>query len=457
MPSPEERPSQRPAYGPVRLTRLDPQAVREMKMLIRRATLFSREVIGFEHGYPIAQLAEAIGDRIVSGEAPDGLEIDDLCQGRTASGRIRDGFGEEMRDLVDLAVRTLFFFGRRYALYGHITSIPVSVGRDSQAIGVDSHPGVGPRAHILIGALGSADRILISQGRWLLTGTRDDHSSPRADPERIARFSLELGDRLPGSIEEHLARQFEAEDRTERVVEAAAEKNHSAFGNAWLDPSKVSAYGFPKCLIIDSILHAPPSKRGQTSGGELYPGNSEAVVEAILSAKRYGIVRCELPDTEVPLTSLEDDLLPALEECYRERRKPLPTHLEDQIVNWNRAHELQVGQNLRLVRYWWFEEAGILLRSIQLTGVDEGEILSVSLWRIVGLDHANLRAAVVLTERAEQSLARICLTRYRHETEIGLMKPWKAPYREGLLVASLLPNAAGVTAHREMELRQERF
>ena len=97
----------------------------------------------------------------------------------------------------------------------------------------------------------------------------------------------------------------------------------------------------------------------------------------------------------------------------------------------------------------------MLLRSIQLTGIEEGEILGVDLWKVVSLRERNLRAAVALTERAQQDLARNCLTRYRYETEIGRMKAWKALYREGLLSASLLPNAAGVSAHRRMEWRQQ--
>ena len=75
----------------------------------------------------------------------------------------------------------------------------------------------------------------------------------------------------------------------------------------------------------------------------------------------------------------------------------------------------------------------MLLRSIQLTGIEEGEILGVDLWKVVSLRERNLRAAVALTERAQQDLARNCLTRYRYETEIGRMKAWKALYREGLL------------------------
>ena len=116
---------------------------------------------------------------------------------------------------------------------------------------------------------------------------------------------------------------------------------------------------------------------------------------------------------------------------------------------------MQVGENLRLVRYFWFPESEYLLRSIQISGVDGGEYLRANLWRTVGFARKNLRAAVVLVERAEANLTRSCPSRYQSETQIGKIRSWKATHRQGLLLTSLLANAAGVIAHREMELRAD--
>jgi hypothetical protein len=455
VPSEKGRPSWRPIYGPVLLQRLDPAGVQEMKLLISRGAHFSWEILQYEHGLPISRLAEAIGERIVGGEAARGLEIDDLCQGRFGAGHIREGFGESMGDFIDLSVRAILALSDRNTIYGHITSLPMRVGRDSNALGIDRNPGVGPIAIAMFGALGSSDRLLPHRSRWLLTGTHDDHSSPRADPERIARFTGELGFTLPGPLWEHLARQFAAEDRVENLVVEAINNGHSAFDLYWIAPEKFGRYGFPKCVIVDSIASGAPTKKGGDRARDLYPGDMEDVVETLLSARRYGIVRCELPQPKVPREQVEDELLPALEEQYREAPRSLPSDVLEDVARWKRANELQVGENIHLVRYFWFERANVLLRSIQLTGAEEGEILGVDLWRIVSLRERNLRAAVALTERAQQDLARHCLTRYRYETEIGRMKAWKAPYREGLLSASLLPNAAGVSAHRRMEWRHQ--
>jgi hypothetical protein len=455
MATPQDRPSQVSAHGPVSITRLDATGTRQMMRMIHEAAVFAGEVLEFPYAHQIAQLAAAIAERVQAGAAVEGLEIEDLCRGRTSAGHIRDGFGEPLRDFIDLAVRVLLLRGGRNALHGHITSLPVKVGREANGLGIDRNPGAGPRAHVLLGNVGGIDRLLPSQAQWFLTGTPDDRTSPRVDPARVVRASKELGVPIPGSAAEHLKRHFAAEDRTKAELLAAAEVRPAAFEASWVDREKLLNHGFPVCTIIDTLSFGAPTRRNQASGGEIYPGDSSQIIEVMETAGRYGIARSELPLPELSYLQLRDEILPALEIVYQERRQPLPPELHDEVVSWNRAHEMQVGENLRLVRYFWFPESGYLLRSIQISGVDGGEYLRANLWRTVGFGRKNLRAAVVLVERAEANLSRSCPNRYQNETQIGKIRAWKAPHRQGLLLTSLLANAAGVIAHRDMELRAD--
>lgn len=441
-------------FGPVRLSDLDSQGQRDMRALIAVGTQFAAEIVGFDKGEPVARLGEAIGERLADGTACEGLEIDDLCEKRTSSGRVRESLVEPVRDVIDIAVRAILARSRRAAIHEWVASQSVQAGTESNAIGVDRHPNVGTRAHVLLDALGTSDRQLVVQGEWLKTGTRDDHACMRADRERIARWEQELGGVIPGPFHEHLGKLFEREDQAEASVRAASEEKKQVFVKHQIDPNRFLDNYFPDCLIIGSIPHGPPAKRGAASGGVLAPGDDEDTVVTVEDGGRYGVARCGLGKSKVDLGSLDDALIPELTERFSEIPEPVAQSRLDRIASWSVARDLRIVEDLGLVRYWWFKKARRLLRSRQVSDPDGAEMLEVHLWRAIRLDDKLLHAAIALIERAHQPWTYSCIARFCREAQPGLAQTWKAVPREGLLRASLIPNAAGVCAYRMMEDRR---
>jgi hypothetical protein len=145
--------------------------------------------------------------------------------------------------------------------------------------------------------------------------------------------------------------------------------------------------------------------------------------------------------------------LPELCERLGEKAQLIPPVLLEKVASWDVANELGVGVDIRLVKYWHFPGAGYLLRAKQVSSHGGGQIVDIDFWRMIRLDRALLKETIALVERAQQPWPSTCADRYREESEPGLVRASKAPQREGLLKASLLANAGGVSAHRDMERR----
>ena len=447
----------RRAYGPVKLTDLDPPSQRYMEHLARISVRFAAQIVRYEHGEKISRLSEAIGARLVEGKAVEGLQIKDLSEGRTATGRVREAFVEPLADVVDLAVRLMLLLSGKSAIHEWIACLPVKAGRDNNAIGVDRNAYATTMAHVLVCAVGASDRQLLNQAWWLLTGTRDDRSSARADRQRIAEFERELKYKLPGTFKEHLGRHFEAEDRARSTVIREAEKGNIAFGSLNLDPSRFIKRCLPRCVILGSIPHGPPTKRGDSSAGVHLPGDDDEIVDAVEAARRYGVALCGLDEPKVEFHDLERTLIPDLEERLGERLVPIDPERLVEVAHWDKAVELGIEESIPMVRYWRGEKSARLLRAKQVSDPDGGEAHDVHVWRSIGLDGPQLRAAVALIERAHQDWSFSCIARFARETQPGLAKTWTASARIGLLRASLIPNAAGACAHRRMERRRLGF
>lgn len=435
---------------PVRLDLLDKEAQVEMNSLIHRATVFGAGIAGLEKSEPLVRLAEAIGACAVDKTAREGLEIEALCKGKTASGRVRRSLEEPLRDAIDLAVRAMLAIAGRPALHEWYASLAVEVGGESNAIGIDKNPNVRAGGHVLLGAVGASDRQLLTQAEWLKAGTRDDHTSPRADRRRIEEFESELGAPIPGPIHEHLDANFEAEDRSRRIAELAAEKRGPIFAQCGIDPGKYLAHYFPRCVILGSLPYGAPTKRGTASAGRLLPGDDDAIAAVVEAHDRYGVAHCTLDEPEVPLENLDDSVLPRLAQRFGEVPQAVDQSLLDAVGAWGVSDELRITENLQLVRYWYLPKAERLLRVMQVSGPDGSEMLELHLWRMIRL---RLRAAIALIERAHQPWTFTCIGRFGREFAPGRAQTWKAFTREGFLRAYLIPNAAGVCAFRNMERR----
>lgn len=439
-----------PIFGRVRLSRLDRDARVEMLRAIDGPAMAASNVVGFSHGAPMARLVESLAQQTVDGRAARGVEISSL----TSSGHIRDGFTDEFGEVVDLAVRSLLpMYGQR-AIHEYVTSIPVLVGKEMNGIGADQNSNARRVAHVLLAGVGGKDRTLFHQARFLLAGTSGDHSSPRADHEKIELWSSELGrERLAGPIHELLQEIFDSETAARNCVERAVELGKDPFGFLPIGPEEFVDVCCPRCMILDRLPFAPPEKRAQASGDEVFPGDDEAIVEVVEAAGRYGIARCETKEPKVDLDMLEDELLPEFCDRLGDKAEPVPPGLVEKVTSWDVANDLGVGVDIRLVKYWHFPEAGYLLRAKQVSSPDGGQIVDIDIWRMIRLDRKLLRETIALVERAHQCWPSACADRYREESEPGLVRASKAPQREGLLTASLLANAPGVSAHRDMERR----
>jgi hypothetical protein len=443
-----------PILGLVNLNELDAEGQRHMDSLILAGVQFGAGIAGFEKLDPVARLSEAIGKRLVDGTASERLAVDDLCMGRTGTGRVRDAFVEPLRDVADLATRAILARSGRTAIHEWIASLSVRAGGESHAIGVDREPNVGTRAHVLLGAIGASDRQLVCQAEWLKTGTRDDHSCERADPARIAEFAAQLDHPVPGPLHEHLRRTFEAEDRARNRVERAAEEGSPWFARCEIDPERFLKNCFPTCLILGDVPYGPPMKRGEDCAAVLRPGDEGEVAEVVREAGRHAVARCDLGRSRIPLRALDDILLDELGDRFGERPQPVEQAWLDSVATWPVAAELGVADTVPLVRYWQLEESSVLLRSMQVSGPDGGEVLDVSLFRLINLEGPLLRAAITLIERAHLPWPFSCIARFGRELEPGLAQTRKPVPREGLLRTSLIPNAAGVCAHRGMQQRR---
>lgn len=447
-----------PVYGTVRLSRLDEDAWKQAQDLLARSIKFAAEVTGNGDGFQIGRLAEAIAAEMVAELAPKGLALEKLCESKQLSdGRIREFFGEELRGLIDVAVRALLPLTNRTAIHQYLRTEPVRVGKESHAIGIDHEKGAPHIAYILVCSLGCCDRNLINQADWLLTDTHDDRTSARADWARIKGFEAELGYVLPGSLEQHLEGMFDAEARAQQRVAQAANARHSAFYRAGIDPQRFERFCFPKCVILDRMpLGRPRVGPTRAFSREVFPGDEPSVIEAVEAAGKYGIARCQLQEPEVnaEYSALEDTLLPALSERLGEAPEPIAPRRLNAVAEWSLANLLGVGANIRQVRIWRFPKSECLLRAMQASD-DGGEFIDADLWRTIRLSEEEaLRAAFALVERAQQVWPISCISRYRKECEPGMVMASSARARTGLLRSSLLASAAGASAHREMEIRR---
>ena len=451
------QPNGNPVYGTVKLSKLDLTGERELQDLIRTAVDFGAEVTEYGDAFPIAQLATAIAEEMVLETASKGVAIDKLCEGRTGEGHIREYFGEPLRDVVDIAVRALLPLTKRTAIHEYLRADPVRVGNESHAMGIDHEKGAPHLANLLVCSLGCCDRNLINQAVWLLSGTHDDRTSQRANWSRIEVFEEELGRPLPGSVDEHLEMLFAAEARAKEKVSYAAKRGHPAFQKAEIDAIKFERFCFPKCVILDRLPFGPARPRpAEDFTQELFPGDDENVIATVERAGKYGVARCKLeePEIKVGYAALEDVLLPALAERLGEPPEAISPRRLSEVAKWNLANLLGVGANIRQVRIWRFPRSGRLLRAMQVSD-QRGEFLDADLWRTIRLsDEDSLRAAFALIERAQQVWPRSCIRRYREEFQPGLVKASSATSRTGLLYSSLIANGAGVSAHREMEIRE---
>jgi hypothetical protein len=444
-----------PVRRPVRLDQLDAEARKQAWTLLLTATRFAASITGYDHPDRGATLANEIGQRMIHGTAKEGLEIQDLCDGRTSEGHVREVFEGDVEVTIDIAVRAVQALLAKPPIHEELFSVVRRTGRDSSAIASDKNPNVARVAPLIGIALGGSDRHLPDVAIPFTTGTRDDHSSSRADPMRIAAFSQELGARLPGRPHEHVLRLLEIEARARKVVVRAAESRPELFAKVGLDPQRFVKSYFPRCLVANPLPYAAPKAQGDSAGDWHHPGDDDDLARVLVEAHKHAVLRCELdePQTQLPLDG-RDDAIDALAERFGER--PIDIS-QDELATVQRkqaAVDLGITWDWKSVRYWWFRESERLVRGVEVVDPrTQAELVELELWRTVQLTD-QLEAAVILVEHMQGGWPARCLHRYFAACEPGLMKPHKTRYRSGLLLLSFLANAALVAAERAMHTRR---
>src|SRR6478672_131311 len=404
-------------YGPIRLDNLDPEAQRQMYKLTRSTTEFGALVADLEKGHHIASLAEGIAKELIEGTAREGLVMKKVCEGRTGISRIGDRMvPSPLRIAVDIGVRSLLLRFGFEAIHEHVTSIPVKPGKDSHGFGIDQLPRMSRMGHLLLSAVGSDDRSLLTMACWLPTGTEDDHTSARANPQRIAGWREELEREVAGSLRENLAELFEVQKQARMAALKAAAHGAEAFAAIGLDPREFLRSCFPRCLILDILAYGPPEKQLASSAAVIHPGDDDQIIAVVERAGRHGIARCEVEE-KLEIDDVEASLLPELRERFGEEPEPVAQSVLDSVADWETAYNLGIGPGVRAIRYWHFKRSGYLFRAEQVSGRQA----AVNLWRMVKLDNTLLREAVSLVERAQQPWPESCIERFVEECAPGLM------------------------------------
>ena len=403
---------------PVFLEEVDSRVAKDT---IRDVVPFAADVVGGVDAYTYRMIAERVTDHLVEGRARTGLTLSDVARcARVGYGHLVERLGPDWQKVSDLGVRTVFARSHRHALYEEILSLPVEVRPRHNGLGTD-RDGRGPKAlHFVLAALAAADRHCPTFARALTTGTRDDRTSDRADCSRITEWSQKLGYLLPGSLADHVELILAQEREVLRAVAEAAAGSPEAFGT--VSPARLGCV-FPVWLLIAQLPYGPPRSRARSSADFCHAGRDEAIVEAVVAARRYGVLSCGAP---------QDDELRALEREFH----PL------QVGRLPNTYELGITR-LPKLRYRWSPKRRQLAREVVGRGAQ------VELWRLVGIDDRRLLEAVSLIERhVQNTLPPDCLERWARDCGPGLLKarhPWKCG---GFIDLMNLANAALVDAAR---------
>ncbi len=360
--------------------------------------------------YRYQQLATVILGELLNGQiAEGGLRVGDTAQkARMSKAGVPAHFGSSWRQFTDVLVRSICVNARRHALYEEFYSLPVAVRRDDNSLGTDRRPRVGNSLHLLIWAVASKDLHCPTLAQPLTTGTRDDRTSVRRDTKRISRHAQELKmTRLPATLAENVKSLLAS------GYPVSKDLQRERIGK-----------GFSPYLIIGELPCGPPSKKHLESHATLLPGCDHAVVNAVYTHRRQGILYGGTPSAQ------RDDTENAFS-------------IDSSFVRWAPdqwpQHELLNINRPFGVEYLWSAEHEVLARRA-------GTL--TEFWRLVNL-HEDLPAAAAIIERhAQHEWPANCMTRWATQANIGRLGAHHALTRQGYLDLLGAANAAAVAAER---------
>jgi hypothetical protein len=366
------------------------------------------------------KLAEAAVAAVCRGEARAGLKLGRLlAAARVGNGHAREAhFTSELTELADLAVRSTAVEAVRAVRYEHMYVKWARVGRDRNSLGTDRVKNVTAGLRFAGIAASCDDRHLPTVEIPFTTGTRHDHSSPRADLGEIERLTAQLGRRPAGTVAEHFKELLDVQRAARARVHAALERG------GWA--SMLARFGFSDLAVL-TLMPCGPAEARQQEGGEIRPpGIDRSLVRVLEMAGRRGVAQM---GSRRPPT---DGLSPAhlLAEGFE------PRYFERSPTDDTLANDIEWG-----VTWYWKAPARCLLR----VQVGEGTV-RVDEWHVFGLDD-DLETAVALVRRHEQKWTMGCIERYMRDTAPGLIEV--SSYRSDVAVRDFLRIGNAATVHAD--------
>ncbi|MEA2192540.1 MAG: Bacterial regulatory protein luxR family [Solirubrobacteraceae bacterium] len=399
-----------PRFGSVlQEVKLEPELAESGRQWLRLGIEEARSFAPTVDAYRYEQLAIAVLNALLDGSlASGGLWPGKLAEkARLSRSRIGSYFGRDWQIFTDVVVRAICAQARRPPVYEEILSVPVSVSRDDQGLGVDHVPGAQNVMHLLTWAIASSDMHCPTLAHPLTTGTRDDRTSPRSDPERIATHEHQIFRNLPASMAENVAHLLMS--GSERLGEKDP-----------LRPGFASRF-----LVVGPLPFGPPSRHHLSSSVWL-PGSDEEIAKTIHRSALHGIL-------------------------YVGRQTDhLDSSFRRLIVDeWPLRGALNIARPFG-VEYLWSKEHALLFRRAGSRADN---------WRLVNTEEQWLpMAAAIIEHRVQHDWRATSIERWAREANPGLIRARHPVTRQGCLDLINAASAAAIVAQlmsRERESRTD--
>jgi hypothetical protein len=366
----------------------------------------------------LARLAQQAVRWIADGRAADaGLQLTNLCaEAGESENHLREHFGPRWQQAGELIVRALMRYRGPGVMWEVLKSVPAESRPSHRGLGRDHLPGKAAGIRVLGFAVGAPGRCLLPSSILNTRGTRDDLTSGRCEPTRIAEFERQCGMDIAGSIAEHVELLSAARDTVRARVSEGMKPAYRGLAEAI----------FSDVTIAEALPAGPSLSRGLWHGELAYPGDEPDTLEVLRSHVRRGVARCS-PQT--------------LEQAERDVPSSEWEQLEVVAGAFARRHALELDR--REGRFWWVPGPDLLVD--ELIG---RESVTSACWQPFGLAE-DRGSAATLAALARHAMPRECVERARADCAWGLISAssiWSdAAMRTVLHVA----DAACVTAERD--------
>ncbi|MDQ3933331.1 MAG: hypothetical protein M3340_01725 [Actinomycetota bacterium] len=410
---------------PVVLSKVDPA---QAKRLLATPKAFAAALVESVDAYGFGQFAETTIDFVRDGRAAEGLNVQDLAdEAHAGRGRLMDRFTADWHAFVGLVIRGLLAAEERKIFYEELRSVSVGVHRNHKGMGKEKCPGFDNTLHLLVLSGGRADRHIPFDTEVLTTGTHDDYTCERCNPDRITDWTKKLGQLPPGTLGEHVEAVLGRQQRVRAEALRAIKSRREVFTSNLTWRSLAAA--FSPYLLMPGIEAGPQNVAHRSYTDELLPGRDAHTVEAVAAVNRRAVLYCGRPDGQGERNAVA-------------RFTPL------QVGRLPLTYDLGISRPEN-VQYSWCPKTLRLARQV----VGRGE--RTELWQLVNfVTEDDLWHAISLVERHEQAqLPDACLERWDKDCGPGFLKARHPLMCSGCISLLNTANAALVEADRRRQSR----